>query len=366
MADPRASPDTPPFLDALAARGPSLAPGGERGLYDGLIGSWDAEVVDHLPDGDLRQSAEVHFAWILEGRAVQDVWIVPARAARATGLTAERNRYGTTLRRYDPVLDAWRITWWNPPSGSEAHLVGRREGDRIVHEGSSSDGALLRWSFVTLDTHAFHWRGECSRDGGRTWRCESEYFARRRPEVAFVRRAGWRWIDRPGLESLTLALDRSGARAEGHALVVLDGQALEASYRVLHDASWAFRSAEIQLTRGSTHQRLTLERRADGSWLRNESPCPELGPCEDVDLQFSPYTNTPPLLAKPLAPNTGRTVRVAWVTAPELAIQVVGQEYKRLGPGTRYRYRNCSSGITGELVLGADDLVQSYGPWLRV
>ena len=71
FAVPAATGQDAVFLEALRAGGP-LANGGESSdLYDGLIGDWDAEVVDHLPGGvDRPQSAEMHFGWVLEGRAV--------------------------------------------------------------------------------------------------------------------------------------------------------------------------------------------------------------------------------------------------------------------------------------------------------
>src|SRR2546425_5180290 len=48
----------------------------------------------------------------LEGRAVQDVWIVPSRSARqAPGVSAPGILYGTTLRVYDPRSDLWHIIW---------------------------------------------------------------------------------------------------------------------------------------------------------------------------------------------------------------------------------------------------------------
>ncbi len=54
-------------------------------------------------------SGEWHFGWALEGRAVQDVWIVPPRGELRRGdAAANVNSYGTTLRVYDPDIDAWR------------------------------------------------------------------------------------------------------------------------------------------------------------------------------------------------------------------------------------------------------------------
>ncbi len=169
------------FLDALSAPGPSLS-GSNADLYDALLGDWDGEVVDHLPGGtDRRLSVEMHFAWVLEGRAVQDLWISPAvRERGGAPPAADGNRYGTTLRVYDPKIDAWRITWWNPVTGVETRLVGRRVGSQIVQTGSDRDGRLVRWVFDHVGPETFHWRGESSADGGRTWLCETEFSARRR------------------------------------------------------------------------------------------------------------------------------------------------------------------------------------------
>jgi hypothetical protein len=171
------------MFDALLSGPPPAGLGGTRDLYAGLIGSWDAEVVDHLPDGaDRRQSAEMHFAWVLEGRAIQDLWIAPARRERTAPPTVapDGNRYGTTLRVYDPKIDAWRITWWNPVTGVETRLVGRRAGSRIVQTGSDADGQLIRWVFEEVTARTFHWRGARSDDGGQTWVCETEFFAKKR------------------------------------------------------------------------------------------------------------------------------------------------------------------------------------------
>jgi hypothetical protein len=150
-------------------------------LYRGLIGRWDIEVIDYEDDGTRRTSqGEWHFGWALEGRAVQDVFIVPARTLRPGAVESRRgNRYGTTVRFYDPTLRAWRIVWVNPVSGAVNSLTARVEGDAIVQEGTDSDGSLIRWSFVEIGRSRFHWVGEKSTDAGRTWQTRAEFFGRR-------------------------------------------------------------------------------------------------------------------------------------------------------------------------------------------
>jgi len=64
------------FLEALRAPQPPAGRGASSDLFAQLIGDWDAEVVDHLPGGiRRRQSAEMHFAYVLEGRAIQDLTV---------------------------------------------------------------------------------------------------------------------------------------------------------------------------------------------------------------------------------------------------------------------------------------------------
>lgn len=172
--------ETDMFEKVLRADGPLPERAGEMQLYQALIGSWDMEVVDHESDGTRRTSSgEWHFAWVLEGRAIEDVFIVPARAGRRAGQPPKGNRYGASIRVYDPAAGLWHVTWVNPVTGAHDHLVGRRQGDEIMQEGQQKDGSLIRWIFSDIGPASFRWRGEHSADGGRTWRLEAEFFGRR-------------------------------------------------------------------------------------------------------------------------------------------------------------------------------------------
>jgi hypothetical protein len=169
-------------MSTLSAVLDSPAPAAEHAdalmLYGQFVGSWEGEVTYHPPDAaPVRHSAEVHFGWVLQGRAVQDVWIVPARRDRQAPL-GPQNLYGTTVRVYDPAAGAWNVTWMNPPNGAFTRLVGRREGDRIVQLGEDRDG-LNRWIFQEITADSFRWTGELSADGGKTWRLAAEFALRR-------------------------------------------------------------------------------------------------------------------------------------------------------------------------------------------
>jgi hypothetical protein len=172
---------TSPFLAALGADGPAADRVGKMDLYGRFIGSWDLDVRQFAEDGtERRRNGEWHFGWVLEGRAIQDVWIVPPRGAQRAGDAAENiNSYGTTLRVYDPRLDAWRVQWFDPVTQNFSQMVGRAEGEEIVQDGTAADGRLIRWRFLEIEAASFLWRGEISSDQGASWRVVTEFRATR-------------------------------------------------------------------------------------------------------------------------------------------------------------------------------------------
>ena len=86
------------------------------------------------------------------------------------------------LRFYDPSIDAWRISWFNPVRSVHNELISRRKGNDIVQEGKLDDGTLMRWSFVDIQSDSFRWLGESSNDGGKTWVLGAEFLAKRKSQ----------------------------------------------------------------------------------------------------------------------------------------------------------------------------------------
>lgn len=172
------------FLSALAApcRAPEIDAADD--VYGWLVGSWALQVL-HYRGFDLRGenvTGEAHFGWVLEGRAIQDVWIMPSRDARRAGRMPRdplNNMCGTTLRVWDPALRAWRISWTNPARGHRETQIGRRVGRDIVQTGARADGQATRWRFTDITPERFHWIGEALDPDGATWRLEGEFIATR-------------------------------------------------------------------------------------------------------------------------------------------------------------------------------------------
>src|SRR5271156_3052202 len=108
----------------LSSNGPASDRADKMGLYGWLVGDWTIDAVMHAPNGVTHErSGEISVVWVLEGRAIQDVWILPDLF------------YGTTLRVYDPGIDAWQILWSDPLRQFCSQQIGRAHGPDIVQLG---------------------------------------------------------------------------------------------------------------------------------------------------------------------------------------------------------------------------------------
>lgn len=113
-------------------------------------------------------------SWVLEGRAMQDVWISPPRAARSVPGSSAANRYGTSLRTFVRDNGRWRVRWSNPASGVENQLEGGRDGGNIVLTGLA-DGHPIRWQFVDISTTHFTWEGFRLASAGEVWELQARF-----------------------------------------------------------------------------------------------------------------------------------------------------------------------------------------------
>jgi hypothetical protein len=171
------------FHTVLAASGRAPGIPESADAYGWLVGDWDLDVLHYWATNVASRGikGEVHAAWVLEGRAVQDVWIMPRRSDRIPELDKRMNMYGTTLRVWDATIEAWNITWTNPAGDHHETQIGRRSGNDVVQIGTRLDGTSTRWTFTEITQASFHWLSEAQQPDNKVWKLEGEFVARRMP-----------------------------------------------------------------------------------------------------------------------------------------------------------------------------------------
>ena len=169
------------FISLLHTAGPSPEVPESADIYGWLVGSWHLDVLHYrgIELSSQKLTGEAHFGWVLEGRAIQDVWIMPRVSERNSNSDRTNNMYGTTLRIWDAALQAWRIRWFNPVTGHEERQTGRKVGGDIVQIGARLDGTPTRWRFTEITPDSFLWLGEALEPDGRSWKLEGQFRARR-------------------------------------------------------------------------------------------------------------------------------------------------------------------------------------------
>jgi hypothetical protein len=105
--DTARAPCTQDVFKELVAAGPRIVPGEppEARLFDRIAGSWDVDYTNIRDDGTRdKVRGELLVGWVLDGRALQDLWIQFPKPG-------EDRFIGTTLRFYDADRKKWRVTW---------------------------------------------------------------------------------------------------------------------------------------------------------------------------------------------------------------------------------------------------------------
>jgi hypothetical protein len=164
----------------LRAWGPHASLGDQARVLARLVGAWDVEYIDFKKNGEKkRRTGELQFGWVLDGRVLQDLWVVnPSEAGK------EREVY-TDLFYFEPKSGNWRVASVDPYTASVANFVGSATADnQIVLESRDLDPAEAhRWSFNDIGPEALVFRDEVSSDNGMTWKVRSEYHMKRRGTV---------------------------------------------------------------------------------------------------------------------------------------------------------------------------------------
>lgn len=163
----------------------------------------------------------------------------------------------------------------------------------------------------------------------------------------------WRRLDVPGREDARVEQQPAGWRLAGRLDVEEGGVPFRLHYRIECDRAWRTRSALIEGEAGGQAVRVALTADGAGQWARDGHALPALAGALDVDLGFTPATNTLPIRRLALALGETAPVSSAWLRFPELRLELLEQTYTRVAARV-YRYEALVDGAPFTARLDTD------------
>ncbi len=124
-----------------------------------FVGSWSIQDETLQADGSWLEGEEAEWIWyyILDGFAIQDDWIAPARHLPA----GENGRqYGTNLRIYNPQTDAWELAWLSNTGKTVDVYDATGTAEEVIMTRTLPNGRGQRITFFDITPSSFEWKME--------------------------------------------------------------------------------------------------------------------------------------------------------------------------------------------------------------
>jgi hypothetical protein len=172
----------------------------------------------------------------------------------------------------------------------------------------------------------------------------------------------WRSEDDPGFEHVRVDDSHPGWDVYDSMLVrAHDGVVRRGGYTLILDKQ--FRTLEIRIMIEQAPRSMAalhLLANGEGTWAdADERHIPDLDGCIDVDIQWSPLTNTLPVRRLDLRQGDEQDITVAYIELPGLSVRKVTQHYTRTGERT-IQYASETRDFVRELTLDDEGFVVDY------
>jgi uncharacterized protein len=172
----------------------------------------------------------------------------------------------------------------------------------------------------------------------------------------------WQHHEAPGWEHVRVMTDHPGWTVFDSILVREHaGQVLRGGYTLVTDKEW--RALELRLmieTSPGAMEGIHLLSEGQGRWTdADENHMPQLDGCLDLDIQWSPLTNSLPINRIPLREGEESEIQVAYISLPQLAVTPITQRYLRLND-SEVRYISGTRDFESEITHDEEGYVVSY------
>ena len=179
----------------------------------------------------------------------------------------------------------------------------------------------------------------------------------------FVKSIIWRRLDTPGHEWAQGLSDETGSRFHGTSIFLDEGRPCYLEYLIECDPDGETASVEVVGEVGDDFIEIEILVDDNGVWTMNEEVISDVAGCVDIDLNFSPITNTLPIRRLDLEVGASQEVEAAWLRFPSFKLERFEQSYTRVDQYI-FRYESRHGYFKRDLTVDEHGIVTNYpGLW---
>jgi hypothetical protein len=173
----------------------------------------------------------------------------------------------------------------------------------------------------------------------------------------------------PGHESVRVFFAEDSWYLEGTSVFLYEDKPCRLDYLIECDEKWQTTAADITGWAGDElidlEIDIDIDINGDRRWFINEKESPEVKGCIDIDLNFSPITNSLPIRRLNIAVGKEAGVKAAWLRFPSFQLEPLEQIYTRVSE-TTYRYESGGGSFISELDVNEAGLVTNYPDYFEI
>ena len=169
----------------------------------------------------------------------------------------------------------------------------------------------------------------------------------------------WKRLDHEGHDACRFSRTADGWTVEGTAVFEQDGQVVNLAYRLICDQNWVSLQASVAGWIGKSDFQLDIEREGEDCWRVNGIQNQALTGLKDIDLGFTPASNTNAIRRLNLSGDEAAETIAVWLDTGDWTVKSLRQSYRR-GNGDTFDYISPQHDYRATLIVDDFGAVTEY------
>jgi uncharacterized protein len=170
----------------------------------------------------------------------------------------------------------------------------------------------------------------------------------------------WRRLDLPGHEFAHFSSVGEKYFLEGSAIFVYEADCCQLNYQIECRNNWETSRVKVSGYLGNENIEIEIFADSNKRWSLNGKQVATVDGCTDIDLNFSPVTNSLPIRRLEMKIGEKAKVRAAWLRFPSFELEPLEQIYERISENS-FLYESAGGAFRAEIETDNFGLAIKYG-----